>query len=61
MTTILSVPLTNQLQVVWIAVRSIYEVREQLSKMYSWSALIASQITVKIALNIFGSSIFFLC
>ena len=61
MSTIVSVPLANQLQVIWIDVRNIFEVREQPSKMYSWSALVASQIIVEIPYNFLGTGIFFLC
>jgi ATP-binding cassette, subfamily G (WHITE), member 2, SNQ2 len=61
MGTILSVPLANQLQVPFIHVRDIYEIRERPSRMYSWSALVASQILVEIPWNILGSSLFFLC
>jgi ATP-binding cassette subfamily G (WHITE) protein 2 (SNQ2) len=41
--------------------RSIYEIREQSSRMYAWSALVTSQLMVEIPLNIIGSSVFFLC
>ena len=41
--------------------RSIYEIREQPSRMYAWSALVTSQLMVEIPLNIVNSSIFFLC
>ncbi|KAG1807446.1 ABC-2 type transporter-domain-containing protein [Suillus subaureus] len=59
--TILSVPITQQLQSVYIDIRSIYEVRERPSRMYSWTALATSQILVEIPWNIFCSSLFFLC
>ena len=61
MGTIVSVPLANQLQVPFIAVRDIYEIRERPSRMYSWTALITSQILVEVPWNILGSSLFFLC
>ena len=61
MATILCVPLAQQLQTVFIDVRSVYEVRERPSRMYSWTALLASQILVEIPWNILGSSIFFCC
>lgn len=61
MSTILSVPLSNQLQVVFIDFRNIYEVRERPSMMYSWTSLLASQLLVEIPWNVLGSSIFFLC
>ena len=61
MATILSVPLSNQLQVVFIDFRNVYEIRERPSRMYSWTALVTSQIVVELPWNILGSSIFFLC
>ncbi|EGO00657.1 hypothetical protein SERLA73DRAFT_105009 [Serpula lacrymans var. lacrymans S7.3] len=61
MATIVSVPLAQQLQAVFIDVRTIYEVRERPSRMYSWTALVMSQILVEIPWNILGSSLFFFC
>ncbi|KAF8960414.1 pleiotropic drug resistance ABC transporter [Flammula alnicola] len=59
MATILSVPLSNQLQVPFINMRTIYEIRERPSRMYSWSALVASQILIELPWNILGSLILF--
>ena len=56
---ILSVPLSNQLQVPFIKMRNIYEIRERHSNMYSWTALITAQILVEIPFNIVGSSLYF--
>jgi len=53
--------MSDQLQVPYIKMRSIYEIREQPSRMYAWSALVTSQLMVEIPLNILNSSIFFLC
>ena len=61
MALIISVPLANQLQIPFLSMRSIYEIREQPSKMYSWTALVTSQILVEVPWNIVGSSIFFFC
>ena len=61
MSLMLGVPLANQLQVAFIDMRNLYEVRERHSKMYSWSALVTSQILIEIPWNILGSSIYFLC
>ena len=61
MGTIVSVPLANQLQVPFIAVRDIYEIRERPSRMYSWTALVTAQIASELPWNILGSTIFFLC
>lgn len=41
--------------------RSLYEARERPSRMYSWSALITSQILVEIPWNVLGSSLFYFC
>ncbi|KAF9479336.1 pleiotropic drug resistance ABC transporter [Pholiota conissans] len=59
MATILSVPLSNQLQVPFINMRKIYEIRERPSRMYSWSALVASQILIELPWNVLGSFILF--
>lgn len=59
--TILCVPLSQQMQGIYIDIRSIYEVRERQSRMYKWTALVTSQILVEIPWNIFCSSIFFIC
>jgi len=61
MATILSVPLSNQLQVPFLDMRTIYEIRERPSRMYSWTAMITSQIVTEIPWNILGSSLFFHC
>jgi ATP-binding cassette, subfamily G (WHITE), member 2, SNQ2 len=61
MATIVTVPLAQQLQVPFISMRSLYEVRERPSRMYSWTALVTSQILVEIPWNILGSSLFYLC
>lgn len=61
MATILSAPLSNQLQVPFLDMRSIYEIRERPSRMYSWSSLITSMFVAELPWNILGSSIFYLC
>ena len=61
MSMIISVPLSNQLQVPFIDMRNIYEVRERHSRMYSWTALLTAQIAAEVPWNILGSGIFFLC
>ena len=61
MATIIAVPSTNQLQVPFIDMRNVYEVRERPSRMYSWTALVTSQILADIPWNILGSSLFYLC
>ncbi|PCH34845.1 pleiotropic drug resistance ABC transporter [Wolfiporia cocos MD-104 SS10] len=59
--TFLAAPLVEQLQVPFLDMRNIYEIRERHSRMYSWSALLTSQFLVEIPWNILGSSLFFLC
>lgn len=59
MGTIISTPLANQLQVPFIAMRSVYEIRERPSRMYSWTALVTSQIMIEIPWNILGAFFFF--
>ncbi|RDB26892.1 Brefeldin A resistance protein [Hypsizygus marmoreus] len=61
MATILSVPLANQLQVPFIDTRNVYEIRERPSRMYSWTALLTSQILIEIPWNIIGSTLLFVC
>lgn len=61
MATILSVPLSNQIQVPFLDMRSIYLIRERPSRMFSWTALITSQYLTELPWNIIGSSLFFFC
>ncbi|KAH7904052.1 ABC-2 type transporter-domain-containing protein [Hygrophoropsis aurantiaca] len=61
MATIICVPLVQQLQIVCIGMRAVYEIRERPSQMYTWTALITSQFLVEIPWNILGSSLFFFC
>lgn len=61
MSTILSAPLSNQLQVPFLKLRNIYEIRERPSRMYSWTALLTSQMLSELPWNILGSSLYFLC
>lgn len=61
MALIVSVPMAQQLQLPFINMRTIYEIRERPSRMYSWTALIASQFIVELPYNIFSSGMFFVC
>ncbi|KIP01968.1 hypothetical protein PHLGIDRAFT_130987 [Phlebiopsis gigantea 11061_1 CR5-6] len=61
MATIISVPLANQLQVPFIDMRNVYEIRERPSRMYSWTALVTSQIIAEVPWNILGATLFFIC
>ncbi|KAN0136953.1 ABC-2 type transporter domain containing protein [Lactarius tabidus] len=60
MSLVVSAPLSNQIQGPFIDTRRVYEIRERPSRMYSWTALITSQILGELPLNIVGSSLFFL-
>lgn len=61
MGTILSVGLSNQLQIPFLNMRSIYQIRERPSRMYSWTAMVTSLFLTELPWNILGSSLFFLC
>ncbi|KAI0076391.1 pleiotropic drug resistance ABC transporter [Panus rudis PR-1116 ss-1] len=61
MGTIPSVAIAMQLQVPFIATRTIYEIRERPSRMYSWTALLCAQLLAELPWNILSSSLFFLC
>ena len=61
MSTILAAVHANQLQIPFIELRSIYEVRERPSRMYNWTALVTSNILVEIPWNILGATLFYLC
>lgn len=61
MATVISVALSQQLQVPFIGMRDLYEVRERPSRMYSWTALVTSQILAEVPWNVLGSSFFFVC
>ena len=59
MATIVCIPVSKQLQVIFIETRRIYEVRERPSQMYSWTALVTSQLLVELPWNILGSILLF--
>ncbi|KAJ6507866.1 pleiotropic drug resistance ABC transporter [Mycena vitilis] len=61
MSTILAAPLSNQLQVPFLHMRRIYEIREGPTRFYSWTALITSAFLSDLPWNILGSSLYFLC
>ncbi|KAG0700792.1 ABC-2 type transporter-domain-containing protein [Suillus ampliporus] len=58
---VICVPLSQQIQTMYINIRAIYEIRERPSRMYNWTALIVSQILVELPWNIMCSSLFFFC
>lgn len=51
----------QQLAIPFIETRTVYEARERPSRMYSWTALLMSQLVVETPWNIIGSTLFFLC
>lgn len=55
------VPVANQLQVPFIDMRTIYDIRERPSKMYKRTALLTSQILIELPFNILGCSLYFVC
>ncbi|KZT04452.1 pleiotropic drug resistance ABC transporter [Laetiporus sulphureus 93-53] len=61
MSTITCTALANQLQVPFMEMRSIYEIRECHSRMYGWTTLITSQILAEIPWNVLSTTLFFLC
>jgi len=61
MSVLICVPASQHLQAVYIDIRSIYEVRERPSRMYTWTALVTSQILVEIPWNILSSLLCFIC
>lgn len=61
MGTVAGSPLANQLQVLFIEARNVYEIRERPSRMYSWTSLVTAQLLAELPWNIFGSSLYFLC
>ena len=58
---ILTIPGAQQLQIPFIASRTIYEIRERPSKMYSWSAWVTSQILVELPWNMMSGVLLFFC
>lgn len=59
MATMCCVGLVQQLQSVYISIRDIYEIRERPSRMYSWTAFLASQLVIELPWNMLGTSLFF--
>ncbi|KAI5117931.1 hypothetical protein M0805_009439 [Coniferiporia weirii] len=57
--TFVCIPIVIALQAVFIETRRIYEVRERHSYMYSWTALLASQLLVELPWNVISSVLLF--
>ncbi|TDL19014.1 hypothetical protein BD410DRAFT_752633 [Rickenella mellea] len=60
MSLVVCVSLSNKIQVVFIDTRNVYEVRERLSRMYSWTAMLASQIVAEVPWNVLGGILYFI-
>ena len=58
MSLVLSTPLSQQLQPVFIDYRTLFEAREKPSKLYSWPVLLISLIIVEIPWNFLGGTLF---
>ncbi|THH03170.1 hypothetical protein EW145_g6471 [Phellinidium pouzarii] len=59
MLTFVCIPVAIPLQAVFVGARRVYGVRERHSHMYSWTALLASQILVELPWNIISSVLVF--
>ena len=59
MATLSAIPIVLQTQIIFINTRSIYEIRERASRMYSWTAFVAAQISSEVPFNMVGSTVFF--
>ncbi|KAI0922386.1 hypothetical protein AcV7_005930 [Taiwanofungus camphoratus] len=57
----LAAPVVESLQVPFLAIRDIYEIRERHSRIYSWTAMLTSQFLAEIPWNILGSTLFLAC
>ena len=50
-----------RLQPKFIGFRTLFEAREQPSRMYHWSVMVFANLVVEIPFNIFCGTIFFCC
>ncbi|KAL6306522.1 pleiotropic drug resistance ABC transporter [Sparassis latifolia] len=57
----LAAPIVDQLQIPFIDMRNLYEIRERHSRMYGWTAMVTSQLLVEVPWNMVGSALFFCC
>lgn len=60
MALVLSNPLAQSIAPVFIRFRTLFEVREQPSRIYHWTAFTTSTVLVEIPWNALGSTLFFL-
>ena len=58
---IITLPTATQLQVPFLNMRNVYEIREHPSRMYHWSALVSAQYLAELPWNMLASSLFFFC
>ncbi|KAA1475296.1 pleiotropic drug resistance ABC transporter [Dentipellis sp. KUC8613] len=61
LSTVISVPLAQQLLVKFIETRDVYEIRERPSRIYSWTALLTAQFLAELPLDIISASFYFIC
>ncbi|TFY65604.1 hypothetical protein EVG20_g5493 [Dentipellis fragilis] len=61
LSTVISVPLAQQLQVKFVETRDVYEIRERASRTYSWTALLTAQFLAEVPLDIIAASLYFVC
>lgn len=61
MALVFSLSLAQQLQSKFIESRTVYEVRERPSRMFTWSAFLVSQILIEIPWNTLASTLLFFC
>ncbi|KAL5532389.1 SNQ2_2 [Sanghuangporus sanghuang] len=59
MLTIISIPISCQLQAIFIDTRQVYELQERHCCMYSWTVFLATHLFVELFWNIISSTLFF--
>jgi ATP-binding cassette, subfamily G (WHITE), member 2, SNQ2 len=57
----ITLPTASQLQVPFLQMRNVYEIRERPGRIYHWSALVSAQYLSELPWNILASSLFFFC
>lgn len=50
----------HQVQAPFLQTREIFEVRERMSRIYKWTALITSQLLAELPIDVFMSTLYFL-
>ncbi|KAL5521040.1 hypothetical protein ACEPAG_8962 [Sanghuangporus baumii] len=59
MLTVISIPISCQLQTIFIDARKVYELKERHSCMYNWTMFLATHLFVELFWNIISSVLFF--